>query len=59
MMQIVEFDGIMVVEEGKKGKNVGEMVERVIRSGKKGVFKLMLGMWIGDEVWIQMEVWGI
>lgn len=48
----MEFDGIMVVEEGKKGKKVGEMVERVIRSGKKGVFKLMLGMWIGDEVWI-------
>lgn len=58
LTSLAVFAGILMVAAGTPGPNIGALVARVISRGHKGVFPFMLGLWIGDAVWLSLAVWG-
>ncbi len=59
LTSLAVFAGILMVAAGTSGPNIGALVARVISRGHKGVFPFMLGLWIGDAVWLSLAVWGL
>jgi threonine/homoserine/homoserine lactone efflux protein len=59
LTSLAVFAGILLLAAGTPGPNIGALVARVISRGHKGVFPFMLGLWIGDAVWLSLAVWGL
>ena len=56
---LLAFAAILAVAAGTPGPSVGALIARVVSKGAKGVFPFLLGLWMGDAIWLSAAVWGL
>ncbi len=59
LTSLLAFAGVLAVAAGTPGPNVGALVARVLTRGYRGVFPFMLGLWIGDAIWLSLAIGGL
>ncbi len=59
LTSLLAFAGVLAVAAGTPGPNVGALMARVLTRGYRGVFPFMLGLWIGDAIWLSLAIGGL
>ncbi|EUC00747.1 Lysine exporter protein (LYSE/YGGA) [Rhizobium sp. CF080] len=59
LTSMIVFAGALFIAAGTPGPSIAALVARVISKGTRGVFPFLIGMWVGDAVWLTVAVAGL